>query len=291
MRFATITPQRLAAFGDRIVLRDPRARSRTPSLVRTPSGLEIRGPFQIRRRIMPTHERGVRFTEATGDPNPIHRTGEVVPGAFLAAQVVSAVEILIPTLRPADFRVTFSGVAWYGRALRVTLDVTPTEDGLRFDARLRQDEREVATASLSGRVEATIPRLELPLDRVDGAWLMRVVDFYGSLGIDAETYFHKEACPDLSYPIAFLASLPSGSMVRRFQGEGGLLNRLSLEFSAAKLPIVGPPEVSLELPKRLRRSFNRILTAVKDGVQTAVRGTALVLPRPDADVLESLERP
>jgi hypothetical protein len=74
-------------------------------------------------------------------------------------------------------------------------------------------------------------------------------------------------------------------MVERFEGAGGILSRLTLEFGEAKLPIVGPPEVSLELPKRLRRSFNKILTRVKDGVETAVRGTALVLPKPEHDFL------
>ena len=118
---------------------------------------------------------------------------------------------------------------------------------------------------------------------VDAAWLMRVVQFYDALGIDAAAHFHKATDADLTYPIAFLASLPSGSMVRRFEGHGGILNRLTLEFGAEPLPLTGPPEVSLELPKRLRASFNRVLTSVKEGVRTAVQGSALVLPKPPAD--------
>ncbi|MBI3724871.1 hypothetical protein HY251_13085 [bacterium] len=96
---------------------------------------------------------------------------------------------------------------------------------------------------------------------------------------------------DLSYPYAFLASLPSGEMVERLSGQGGILNRLTLEFDAAKLPIAGPPEVSLELPERLRKSFNKVLTRIKEGVLTAARGAALILPRSEAppDVLSQLE--
>jgi hypothetical protein len=106
-----------------------------------------------------------------------------------------------------------------------------------------------------------------------------VVAFYEALGVDAEAWFHKAAGPDLSYPVAFLASLPSGTMVERLDGAGGLLNRLSFEFGPEKLPVTCSPEVSLELPKRRRRSsFHRIVTAVS----SAVRGTALVL-RPPAD--------
>lgn len=289
---ALIPSQRLCAFSDRIVLRDPRARSRRPSLLRGPDGLHVRGPFFIRRHVAVTRERGVEFVEATRDPNPIHREGEVVPGAFLAAQFVSAAEILFPRLKLDKLRVSFNGVSWYGRSLRLSLRCLPTAGaspdepgGLRFEGVAFQDQREVATAKLSGHILQVEPTLELPLEQVDGQWLMRVVAFYRALGVDAESWFHKDAGPDLSYPIAFLASLPSGSMVRRFSGQGGILNRLTLEFGDEKLPLLGPPEVGFQPPRRLRQSFNRIMTWVKEGMQTAVRGSALVLPRPTDDLL------
>jgi len=289
-----IASRRLAAFSDRVVLRDPRACSRRPSLVAAPGGLEARGPFQVRLQSVVDRDRGVRFADATGDPNPIHREGEVVPGAYLAARMVSALEILFPRLGLERLRVSFTGVCWYDRALRLTLRCRPVTDGagaagLEVDAVAFQDQREVARATLAGRLLAETPALELPLEKVDAAWLMRVVEFYRALGVDAEAWFHKDAGSDLSYPIAFLASLPSGSMVERFSGHGGILNRLTLEFQAAKLPLAGPPEVDLEISSRLRRSFNRIMTTGKEGMQAAVRGTALVLPRPPADVLSRPE--
>jgi hypothetical protein len=138
---------------------------------------------------------------------------------------------------------------------------------------------------MAGRLGAERDALDLPLDAIDRPWLARVLDFYGALGIDPQAHLQKDAGPDLSYPLAFLASLPSGSMVERLQGDGGLLNRLTFEFDRARLPLTGPPEVRLELPTRIRQSFTKILTLVKDGVSTAIRGTALVLPRAPKDLL------
>lgn len=298
---AHIPARRLAAFHDRLVLRDPRAATRMRSIAPTGDGVQISGPFDVRRHVVVTRQRGVGFADATGDPNPIHRDGEVVPGAFLAAQAVSTLEVLLPRLRLESLRVSFLGVCWYGRATRLTLRCTPTVSpgggdapeqartgaapGLRVELKGYQDEREVTTGVIEGRLEANEPVLDLPLHRVDTQWLGRVLEFYDALGIDPQAHLQKERGPDLSYPIAFLASLPSGSMVQRFQGEGGVLNRLTLEFDRARLPLVGPPEVSLELPQRLRQSFTKILTAVKEGVQTAIRGTALVLPRAPKELL------
>ncbi|MCO5167078.1 MAG: hypothetical protein M9894_12040 [Planctomycetes bacterium] len=283
---ARIPARRLAAFHDRLVLRDPRGRTRRRSIVPLADGVEVRGPFEVRRHIVVTRARGVHFADATGDPNPIHREGEVVPGAFLAAQAVSTLEVLLPRVRLESLRVSFVGVSWYGRAARLTLRCSPTPGpGLRAELKAYQDEREVATGVLEGRLEAAEPHLDLPLHRVDTQWLGRVLEFYDALGIDPQAHLQKERGPDLSYPIGFLASLPSGSMVQRFQGDGGVLNRLTLEFDRARLALVGPPEVSVELPQRIRQSFTKILTAVKEGVETAIRGTALVLPRAPKDLL------
>lgn len=292
---APLPARRLAAFHDRLVLRDPRGRTRRPSIVPTGDGVEVRGPFEIRRHVVVTRARGVHFADATGDPNPIHRDGEVVPGAYLAAQAVSTLEVLLPRLRLESLRVSFLGVSWYGRAARLSLRCTPiacpaagdapAAPGLRAELRAYQDEREVANGVLEGRLEPDEPHLDLPLHRVDTHWLGRVLEFYDALGIDPQAHLQKARGPDLSYPLGFLASLPSGSMVQRFQGEGGVLNRLTLEFHRTRLGLVGPPEVSVELPQRLRQSFTKILTAVKEGVETALRGTALVLPRAPKDLL------
>lgn len=274
--------ERLAAFDDRSSLRDPRGRARAPSLLRVRDGLGVTGPFQVRRTILPSKERGVEFAHATGDPNPIHIDGEVLPGAFTAAQFVAPLEILMPRLALESLRVSFTGVAWYGRQLRTVTLVTPHADHVTVAAHAFQGDRLVATGEGEGRVLDAPARVDVPAKKVDAAWLSRVEQFLRSLGIAPRAYFEKATGRDASYPYAFVASLPSGTMVERLSGQGGILNRLTLDFDPGKLPIAGPPEVSLELPARLRASFNKIVTMVKEGVLTAARGAALVLPRSSA---------
>lgn len=288
----TVSLDRLAAFEDRTSLRDPRARTHHPSLVLAESAtLEVRGPFQIRRTALPTKPRGRTFVAATGDPNPIHTDGFVVPGAWTASQMVAPLEVLFPRLQLTALRVSFTGIAWYDQPIRLTLRVIPEASTLKVDAVAYQSDREIAKGEIEGNLLAEAARVEVPERKVDVAWLGRVEAFFRSLGIEPASYLEKPKGRDLSYPCAFLASLPSGEMVERLSGQGGILNRLTLEFDAAKLPIAGPPEVSLELPERLRKSFNKIVTRIKEGVLTAVRGSALILPRSEApaDVLSSLE--
>jgi len=289
----SVALDRLAAFEDRTSLRDPKARTNNPSLVLGENGtLEVRGPFQVRRTALATKGRGRLFVVATGDPNPIHTDGFVVPGAWTASQMVAPLEVLFPRLQLTSLRVSFTGIAWYEQPVRVTLRVTPEpENRIKVDAVAFQGDREIATGTIGGEVLPVVPRVEVAERKVDTAWLARVETFFRSLGIAPASYLEKPEGRDLSYPYAFLASLPSGEMVERLSGQGGILNRLTLEFDAARLPIAGPPEVSLELPERLRKSFNKIVTRIKEGVLTAVRGSALILPKSEApaDVLSSLE--
>jgi acyl dehydratase len=292
----TVSLDQLASFEDRTSLRDPKARTNKPSLVLAAGGtLEVRGPFQVRRTVQATKPRGRAFVVATGDANPIHTDGFVVPGAWTASQMVAPLEVLIPRLQVSSLRVSFTGIAWYDQPVRIVLKVTPAVDGgadtLRVDAVAHQGDREIARGEVEGKILAAASRVDVPERKVDEKWLARVESFFLSLGIAPSSYLEKAGGRDLSYPYAFLASLPSGEMVERLSGQGGILNRLTLEFDADKLPIAGPPEVSLELPERLRKSFNKIVTKIKEGVLTAVRGSALILPKSSvpADVMGVLD--
>ncbi len=287
-----ISLERLAAFEDRTSLRDPRARTNRPSLVLASKGsLEVRGPFHIRRTVHATKPRGTTFVNATGDANPIHTEGFVVPGAWTASQIVAPIEVLLPRLQVSALRVSFTGIAWYDQPVRILMKVTPGEnETLAIEASAHQGDREIARGEIEGKVLPEPRRVEVQERRVDLTWLGRVEAFFSSLGIESNSYLEKDGGRDCSYPYAFLASLPSGEMVQRLAGQGGILNRLSLEFDANKLPIAGPPEVSLELPERIRKSFNKIVTRIKEGVLTAVRGSALILPKSEvpADVAHVL---
>ena len=61
--------ERMAAFRDRIVVRDTRGRSARPALVPTAQGLEVRGPFQIRQR------RRVVLQANTDQPPQVNQLG------------------------------------------------------------------------------------------------------------------------------------------------------------------------------------------------------------------------
>ncbi|MBI3724872.1 MaoC family dehydratase [bacterium] len=137
---------RLAAFEDRTALRDPKARTSTPSLVLARGALEVRGPFQLRRTAHATRARGRNFVLATGDSNPIHTDGFVVPGAWTASQMVAPLEVLLPRLALTSLRVSFTGVAWYEHPVRLVLKITPSsEDGtISVEAVAHQSDREVA---------------------------------------------------------------------------------------------------------------------------------------------------
>ena len=90
-------------------------------------------------------------------------------------------------------------------------------------------------------------------------------------------YFRKPEGLDCSYPFAYVASLPSGALVRTLKGDGGILGSLKLSFLAEeKRAIRGPgPEVTVE-PRRWRKAWGRIATAIKEGVTTYLLGSALV---------------
>ena len=81
-------------------------------------------------------------------------------------------------------------------------------------------------------------------------------------------------------PLAFIASLPSGEIVKRMSGQGGMLNILEFNFQEhKKIPLIGPdpPHVVLQQGKP-RKAFNRILADIIDGVVTYCKGSAVVHP-------------
>ena len=108
---------------------------------------------------------------------------------------------------------------------------------------------------------------------MDKNQLATVGAFMQSLGIDGRFYFEKNGYRDFTYPVAYVAALPSGEMVKQFKGDGGMITSLLLDMSEQrKIPIVSQkgPEV------RLRFDRLRIFTDIIDGVVTHVRGWAVV---------------
>ncbi len=278
----------LCAFIDPLRLRDPSGRSARPNLTfgerNGEPGVLATGPFNLHLRYAVTREQGVAFCQATGDANPIHSEGSVVPGAYTAAKLLLAVEVVFPDLELTSFSMKFTSIATYGRPLLTKVRIEPTAEGARMRAETLEEGVTIAEMNVECLRSSEAAPVEVPARRkISVPHLRTARTFIQSLGIMPHAYFRKvpgakRSAAGLFYPRAFLAALPSGAMVRQLRGEGGLLNKLTLEFDPeARVPIsVDAPLVELEQTRK-RSTFNRILTAIKSGIRTSVRGTALVL--------------
>lgn len=278
----------LLALEDRIALRDPAGRTAHPHLVAAyrggEAGLLARGPFLIHARYEVTPEEGARFCRATGDDNVIHFAGDVVPGAMTAAKVLLPLEVLFPELELASVTVKFTAIARYGRALFLQIRGEPDEKGARFRAKTTEEGApiaEIEIAAVRAVPQAAVAAAAFSRRKVNVERLRAVRTFLQTLHVVPHAYFRRASTTGYFYPRAFLASLPSGAMVRQLRGEGGLLNKLSLEFETGlRVPIAGREDLSVAIERpKARRTFNKILTAIGDSIRTYVRGTALVLSR------------
>ncbi len=273
---------RLEAFGDSLCLRDPRGRSVRPSLVREGSGggpehLAVRGSFSVLQRFVISPEEGRAFVETSRDANPIHTADSVVSGAMTAARLLLLPEVLVPRLAVKSVRLKFRAFSRYGRPTvnRYTFHPDARLDpsgGWSVELAVFQNGTLVADGTLKAAISAAglENRPAVPCESADTirTWLE-------SLRMDPARAF---AAMGYGYPRAFLASLPSGEMVRR-GGAGGLLNVLDLEFPEAGIPVISPelpPTVEVE-PSRPRNAFRRVLTKVASGMVTYCRGYATVL--------------
>lgn len=288
-------PARGGAQRDRVLLRDSAGRSSRPHLVaerrQGEPGVVARGPFSILLRYSVTKDEGVRFCRATGDANPIHSEGEVVPGAYTAAKVLLPIEVLFPEIEIAEFAVKFAAISEYGRPLATRVRCLPTAEGALFHAVTAHDGAEIAEIDVRARRAdpgAPVPvvaRKDVSVERVK-----TVRAFAASLRVAPHAYF-RAVDWGWFYPRSYLASLPSGAMVRKLRGDGALLNKLALAFEGGPVAITrrDDPTVEIEQP-RARRTFNKVLAAISDGLRTYVRGSALVLSRA-ADAATSVVRP
>ncbi|MEW6358403.1 MAG: hypothetical protein AB1696_18865 [Planctomycetota bacterium] len=281
-----ICAEKLVAFSDYLVLRDSKAQSQKPGLMPlvTPRGqrLRVRDDFTLCCEYVISPDQGTRFLDVTKDPNDIHAKAQITPGAMTVAKMLVPLEILAPRLKINSFRTKFTAAAFYGeRTVNTMRWQYQDERSVRIDATAYQMQRPVATASVLAEICRESAYIEEVKERkVNQEQLDRVVRFLEALGVEPEAYFEKDGLIDFTYPFAFMASLPPGEIVRRLEGQGGMINVLSLDMSdRAKMPITGRsgPEVRLQ-EGRLRDSFRRIITSIVDGIVTYYRGAAVVNP-------------
>ena len=283
-----IQTSKLAAFDDVVFLRDPAGRSASPRLRggRSSGLLRAVGPFLLHHRYRVTGEEGRQFVAVTGDPNPIHREGGVVAGAMTMSKVLLPLEVLMPTLDVLSLNVKFTSATFYDDSVSNVFRFTHgMADAWWVDVLTYQSGRVAAKTTLRCRARAFVePSVKVWEWRVNKRSLERVRSFMSALRVDPEAYLDKGGFRDYTYPLSFLASLPSGAIVEQMSGKGGLLNSLRLEFAdAPKVPIVGwtPPTVQLEQRKK-RTSFNKIFANIVQGIVTCCRGHAIV--HPDAEL-------
>jgi len=258
-----------------------------PGLDTGAPSLAVQGGFSVLQRFEIDPASGQRFARSTRDDNPIHFDGDIVPGAMTAARIILLPEILFTGFRAQRLRIKFRAPARYSQSMlhrfRFEFDFEREEPGVGVNVEFlaMQGTEAVAEGNLLGIVD---PRAEsseesTTIQAVSSCAVEAVEaveDFLGSLQVDSRDYLRRSGN---AYPRAFLASLPSGEMVRQLSGQGGLLNSLDLNFTRDEmLPISGSsePTVEVEQSKRRGSAFSKVLTRVVQDMSIYCQGFALV---------------
>ncbi len=277
-----LTTRGFGATADRLTVRDPRGQTPNGGLHPVENGLLCTGPVIVRHEYVVDKDDAIRFLDATGDDNRLHREENIVPGALTASKVIGLLEVLAPDLDIHDVRVKFTAPSYYGGRAVANIRLKPGIDGaVSATAETLYNGSVIAKTTVTGQVVPFAGRAVNVKQRKVNTELLALVDcYFRALAIDPEGYFGKPEGRDFTYPVSFLAALPPGEMVRRFAGQGGVLNALNLSFAdAPRLPITGLtlPEIALEQGKVRRQSlFVRIMTRIIEGLTTYGRGFALV---------------
>jgi acyl dehydratase len=272
---------RFSTFHDPIVLRDPRGASGRPGLV-----VDDQGTLHAFARFLVVHEYrilkddAIRFLQVTRDENPIHVQQDIAPGAMTLSKSLLPIEVLMDPFSVTYVKAKFTGASFYGERTVNHFFVSPGEapDTLRIDVNTYQGGRIIAKTEVKGAFaiperEGTPELLDAPLENVQ---CLR--DFCESLGIAPSHYIEGLRLKCQAFPRAFLASLPSGEMVRQLKGKGGILNVLALDFTPCSYPVTAKslPEIHLEKGRKGPKMFSRVMTKIMDGIRTYGKGFALV---------------
>lgn len=283
----SIPLRKIDAFhADMFHFRDAKALSPLPSLWIQKKGfdnsLHVRDKFSIKHEYTIPKSLGQRFVEVTQDKNYIHRSGNIVPGAVTMSKVILPLEVLIPNLIISKVNIKFTGVAQYGeRMLNIFSWQFVSHDYIQIEVKTYQAQKSVARTIILGRLRSSKNKVVKVREEAVNRKLLKVVKgYFESLQIQHEEYIQKENYMDYTYPLAYIASLPSAEIVNRMRGQGGMINMLRMDFGTPpRIPITGEtgPEVKLQR-QRERNTFNKIITEIAEGLVTHYRGLAIVNP-------------
>ncbi|HHT9124667.1 MAG TPA: hypothetical protein ACFYD6_02500 [Candidatus Brocadiia bacterium] len=283
----SIPLRKLDAFrADMFYFRDVKALTPTPSLWLEKNGfdnrLHARDKFSIKHEYSIPKSFGQRFVEITHDKNHIHRSGNIVPGALTTSKVILPLEVLIPDLIISKVNIKFTGFAQYGeRILNIFFWQFVSHDYIQIEVKTYQSQKSIARTIILGRLRSNKDKVVKVSEEAVNRELLKVVEeYFNSLQIQYEEYIQKEGYMDYTYPLAYIASLPSAEIVNRMDGQGGMINMLRMDFGTLeRIPITGKtgPEVKLQR-QRERSTFNKIFTEIAEGLVTYYHGLAIVNP-------------
>lgn len=272
---------------DKICFRDAKARTPHPGLTvqkddHSGHRLLVWNTFLIKHEYRIPKQNGERFVDVTNDVNVIHRKGNIVPGAMTVSKIILPLEILFSELEISSVNIKFTGSAYYGeRTCSLFLWQFVSSDYIQIEVKTYQHDRPIATTIILGRKKQEQKRIEeIDETLVNKKCLTRVKAYFETLGIQSDYYIQKEGYKDYTYPLAYIASLPSAEIVNQLSGQGGMINILRLDFgNFERIPITGEkgPEVKLARAKK-RNTFNKIVTEIAEGLVTYYRGLAIVNP-------------
>ena len=272
---------------DKICFRDAKAKTAHPSLVvengsNDERRLLVFDKFLIKHEYRTSKEHGERFVDVTNDNNLIHRKGNIVPGAMTVSKIILPLEILFSELEISSVNIKFTGSAFYGeRTCSLFLWQFVSSDYIQIEVKTYQQDRAIATTIILGRLKETSKQVkEVDEALVNKSCFARVQAYFETMGIQSDYYFNKDGYKDFTYPLAYIASLPSAEIVNQLSGQGGMINILRMDFgNYERIPITGDkgPEVKLARAKK-RNTFNKIVTEVAEGLVTYYKGLAIVNP-------------
>jgi len=272
---------------DRIIFRDAKARTPYPNLEVKKSRndelyLLIWGKFLIKHEYKIPKESGELFVDVTNDRNIIHRKGNIVPGAMTVSKIILPLEILFSDMEISSVNIKFTSSAYYEeRTCSLILWQFINDDHVQVEVKTYQQNKVIATSVILGRLKSSAKQAnQIDETLVNKPCFRKVQAYFESLGIRSDTYINKEGYKDYTYPLAYIASLPSAEIVNQLSGQGGMINVLRMNFgNYERIPIIGDkgPEVKLARAKK-RNSFNKIMTEIAEGLVTYYKGLAIVNP-------------
>jgi hypothetical protein len=272
---------------DSIYFRDTRARTRFPSLRHGEDSkgnerLYVFDRFLMHHDYIIQKTSGRRFVEITKDNNEIHRSGNVIPGAMTVSKIILPLEILIPELEIHNVSIKFTDSSIYDEKTKDVFSFQfVNHEQVQINVNTFQSQKTVAKTVITGRLNPFREKTTKVEEKdVNETKLNDVREYLGTLAIEGEAYIQKDNYRDYTYPLSYIATLPSAAIVKQMEGNGGMINMLKMDFGNVKMiPITDEkgPEVKLERARQ-RTSFNKIITEIVNGVVTYYRGLAIVNP-------------